>query len=48
MTAGNCLENRNDDSILVPKMANQNIPGKRSKNGSIRKRIGQEFLYIHL
>ena len=27
---------------------NQNIPGKASENGPIRKRIDREFLYIHL
>ena len=48
MTDGNRLENKNDGSIFVPKRVNENISGKASENGPNRKRIGREFLYIHL
>ncbi len=42
------VSKKNDGSILVPKKASQNIPGKASEKGPILKRIGREFLYIHL
>ena len=47
MSDGNRLEKKMM-SILVPKRVNQNIPRKASENGPNRKRIGREFLYIHL
>jgi len=48
MADGNHLEKRKDGSIICSKMANKNIPEKASENGPILKRIGREFLYIHL
>lgn len=48
MTDSDRLEKKNDGSIFVPKRVDENISGKASKNGPNRKRIGREFLYIHL
>ena len=39
---------KTDGAIFVPKRVDQNMPGNAPENGPNRKRIGREFLYIHL